>query len=141
VSTPETGAEMRSSTGHTDGNADAAVARLAETLLGFVEAIVDERIEARLREAAGQLMTASQAAEYASANVETVRRAIRRGDLPTAGSVGRSPRVSRLALDAWMAEKRATPAPQRPRASRVRGRKGSAEIDAAWRDLEVTRGH
>ena len=52
---------------------------------------------------AGPLMTPADAAEYARVAVETILRAIRCGELPAAGYVGRSPRMSRDAVDGWLA--------------------------------------
>jgi excisionase family DNA binding protein len=46
-----------------------------------------------------------EAATSAGVNVETIRRAIRTGLLPTTGAVGRSQRIAREALDAWIAQK------------------------------------
>lgn len=51
-----------------------------------------------------QLMTPAEAAARARVHVETVRRAIRAGELPIAGRVGRSPRISKTELDRWLAE-------------------------------------
>ncbi len=57
------------------------------------------------RHAAGEapLLTTTQAAKVAGVNVETLRRAVRRGALPVAGFVGRRPRLRREAVDAWVA--------------------------------------
>lgn len=46
-----------------------------------------------------------EAATSAGVNVETIRRAIRTGLLPSTGAVGRSQRIAREALDAWIAQK------------------------------------
>src|SRR4051812_30396139 len=66
-----------------------------------------ELVEARLaeRRTAGEevLLTSAAAAEIAGAHAETVRRAIRSGAIEVAGYVGRSPRVRRSAVDAWVA--------------------------------------
>jgi len=50
-----------------------------------------------------RLYTATEAAELVGVNIETVRRAIRSGQLGVAGRIGRSPRISRDAIDKWLA--------------------------------------
>lgn len=52
----------------------------------------------------GRLLTAADVAERAGVHVETVRRAIRAGDLQVAARIGRSPRVSALAVESWFAK-------------------------------------
>jgi len=81
------------------------------------------------------LMTAADAAAYARVNVETILRAVRAGELPVAGYVGRSPRISRDALDGWLATRSlaAPPVARQPR--RGRGRKASDAVEAAWQAL------
>ena len=49
-----------------------------------------------------RLYTATEAAELVGVNIETVRRAIRSGQLGVAGRIGRSPRISRDAIDRWL---------------------------------------
>jgi excisionase family DNA binding protein len=49
-----------------------------------------------------RLYTATEAAELVGVNIETVRRAIRSGQLGVAGRIGRSPRISRDAIDKWL---------------------------------------
>ena len=49
-----------------------------------------------------RLYTATEAAELVGVNIETVRRAIRSGQLGVAGRMGRSPRISRDAIDRWL---------------------------------------
>lgn len=49
-----------------------------------------------------RLYTATEAAELVGVNIETVRRAIRSGQLAVAGRIGRSPRISRDAIDNWL---------------------------------------
>jgi hypothetical protein len=76
-----------------------------------------ERIEPAPRELT-QLLTCAQAASRADTHVETVRRAARSGALEAAGWVGRSPRITPMALTAWLAcERRAKAQPdlRRPR--------------------------
>lgn len=51
-----------------------------------------------------RLLTAADVAERAGVNVETVRRAIRAGDLDVAARIGRSPRISALAVEDWFAK-------------------------------------
>jgi excisionase family DNA binding protein len=65
-------------------------------------------VEARVgvlerRLSAVRLMTAADAARHARVNVVTILRAVRAGELPVAGYVGRSSRISRDALDGWLA--------------------------------------
>jgi excisionase family DNA binding protein len=50
-----------------------------------------------------RLYTAAETAQQVGVNVETVRRAIRSGDLQVAALIGRSPRLSRDAIDRWLA--------------------------------------
>ena len=50
--------------------------------------------EAQQSEARARLYSAAEAAELVGVSVETVRRAIRSGELRVAGRVGRSPRLS-----------------------------------------------
>ena len=45
---------------------------------------------------------ATETADLVGVNIETVRRAIRLGQLAVAGRVGRSPRVTRDAIDTWL---------------------------------------
>jgi excisionase family DNA binding protein len=64
-------------------------------------------VEARLtrRRAAGEepLLTAAAAAEFAGVHAETMRRAIRLGEVEVVGYVGSRPRVRRTAVEAWVA--------------------------------------
>ena len=68
-----------------------------------------------------RLLTAADAAERVGVNVETVRRAIRAGDLTVAARIGRSPRITMVALETWLAdtsrnaEGATTPRYRRPR--------------------------
>jgi hypothetical protein len=76
-----------------------------------------ERIEPAPHEPT-QLLTCAQAAAHAGTHVETVRRAVRSGALEAAGWVGRSPRITPMALATWLTcERRAKiqPDPRRPR--------------------------
>ena len=107
-------------------------------LLGPVAAYLDA-LDARVgalerRLTAVPLMTAADAARYARVNVETILRAVRAGELPVAGYVGRSPRISRDALNSWLA----TSSPAAPVSSQPRRRCGpqaSEAVEAAWRAL------
>lgn len=79
-------------------------------------------------------MTAADAARHAQVNVETILRAVRAGELSVAGYVGRSPRISRDALNRWLA----TSSPAPPVSSQPRRRSGpraSESVEAAWRAL------
>jgi excisionase family DNA binding protein len=51
-----------------------------------------------------RLLTAGEAASEARVHVETIRRAIRAGELPVAGRVGRSHRIRAVELERWLAE-------------------------------------
>ena len=87
------------------------------------------------RSSAGPLMTAADAARYARVNVETVLRAVRAGELPVAGHVGRFPRISRDAFDRWLAARSSAAAPVSSQPRRGRGRKASEAVEAAWQRL------
>jgi excisionase family DNA binding protein len=78
------------------------------------------------------LMTSADAARYARVNVETILHAVRDSELPVAGYVGRSPRISRDALNSWLATRSpaARSVAREPR--RGRGRKASDAVEAAW---------
>ncbi len=90
-------------------------------------------LEARF--SANTLMTSADAAQYTGASVETILRAIRSGDLPAAGYVGRSPRISRDAVDGWLAKRSPPMATASPQRRRVCARKASETVEAAWREL------
>ena len=49
-----------------------------------------------------RLYTAMEAAKLVGVNIETVRRAVRSGQHGVAGRIGRSPRISRDAIDRWL---------------------------------------
>ncbi|MGH2872819.1 MAG: helix-turn-helix domain-containing protein [Solirubrobacteraceae bacterium] len=85
------------------------------------------------------LLTAAEAADHARVNVETVRRAIRAGNLAVAAQIGRSPRVTRRAVEEWLAgtaQTRAVPLPRAASSRRARsygaGLRGS--LTAAFRE-------
>jgi excisionase family DNA binding protein len=69
------------------------------------------------------LVTAAGAAAYPRVSVETILRAVRAGELPAADYIGRSTRISRDALNGWLATRSsaAAPAPPRPRRPVFRG--------------------
>ena len=85
---------------------------------------------------ASPLMTPAHASQYAQVAVQTILRAIRGGELSAVGYVGRSPRISRDALDGWLAT-RSPPRRRRFLAQPRRrcGRKVSEAVEAAWREL------
>jgi len=87
------------------------------------------------RSSAVPLMTAADAARHAQVNVETILRAARAGELPVAGYIGRSPRISRDALNSWLAARSSAAAPASPQRRRQRGRKASDAVEAAWQAL------
>jgi excisionase family DNA binding protein len=111
-------------------SADGAVGPLA-AYLHALEARV-AALEARL--SASALMTPAHAAQHAQVAVKTILRAVRGGELPVAGHVGRSPRISRDALDGWLAKTSPPPPGSRQRRRRC-GRKASEAVEAAWREL------
>jgi excisionase family DNA binding protein len=97
---------------------DDALHELASRLIPHLE----ERQSAASQE--DRLLTAAEAAERASVNVETVRRAIRAGDLRVAARIGRSARVSVVAIDDWLAKTVRTEDGTRPRRRRRSTRSG-----------------
>ena len=106
-----------------------------DLLLGPLVAYL-RALEARVgalerRLSAVPLMTAADAARYARVNVETILRAVRAGELPVAGYVGRSPRISRDALVGWL-ETRSPPVP--PVARQPRRHRGRKARDPRRRD-------
>ncbi len=50
-----------------------------------------------------KLYTTAEVAELVGVNIETVRRAIRSAELLVTARIGRSPRLSRDAIDTWLA--------------------------------------
>ena len=113
--------------------------QVLDVLLGPLAAYLDA-LEARVgalerRLSAVPLMTAAHAARYTRVNVETILRAVRASELPVAGYVGRSPRISRDALNRWLATRSAAAAPASPQPRRHRRRKGSDAVEAAWQAL------
>jgi excisionase family DNA binding protein len=92
--------------------ASALVSELARALPAALDDDGLERLAARLqpylKSRLGdpsddpRLMTAAEAADRAHVHVETVRRAIRSGRLPVAARIGRSVRLSPMAIEAWL---------------------------------------
>jgi excisionase family DNA binding protein len=108
-------------------------------LLGPLAAYLDA-LEARVaalerRSSTVPLMTAADAARYARVSVKTILRAVRAGELPVAGYIGRSPRISRDALNGWLATRSSGAPPVSPQARLHRGRKASDAVEAAWQAL------
>jgi excisionase family DNA binding protein len=85
------------------------------------------------------LMTAAEAARCAHVHVETVRRAIRAGDLAVAAWIGRSARIAPAAFDSWLATTSRRDRPHRAvrarRSTQVRHRSSEYSLLAA---LETT---
>jgi excisionase family DNA binding protein len=75
---------------------DSALHELAVRLRPFLTETESEHPDDRL-------YTAAETAQQVGVNVETVRRAILSGDLQVAALIGRSPRLSREAIDHWLA--------------------------------------
>ena len=101
-------------------------------LVAYLDALEARVVALERRLSAVPLVTAADAARYARVNVETILRAVRAGEIPVAGYIGRSPRISRDALHGWLATK-AQSAP--PIAPQPRRRKASDAVEAAWQAL------
>jgi excisionase family DNA binding protein len=102
------------------GDVDAISPEALEALAGHLRPYLPKPRE----EAQDALLTAHEAAQHARAHVETIRRAVRRGEL-SAAQVGRSLRIRSGDLEAWLAssERDGTePPPTRPSRSRPRRR-------------------
>ena len=108
---------------------------LLDPLAAYLDAVEARVAALERRLTAVPLMTAADAARYTRVNVKTILRAVRSGELPVAGHVGRSPRISRAALTSWLATKSAAAAPASPQPRRRRGRKGSDAVETAWEAL------
>jgi type IV secretion system protein VirD4 len=83
------------------------------------------------------LLTTREAAEYARVSVETIRRALRAGDMPVAAMIGRSRRLTRGAVDGWLAETRpvqAAPRTTQPRRRRRDPGATAGSLRAYWRE-------
>ena len=122
--TAATGAELNASN---PLSAFAGYLETLETRLAALEALSEPE----------PLMTLSDAAEYARTATKTLQRAIHTGELPTVGYVGRSPRLCREDVDAWLAQH--CPAPARrtstPRRRRQTRKPTHPAVDAAWSQL------
>jgi excisionase family DNA binding protein len=108
---------------------------LLSPLAAYLDALEARRLPLNRRLSAVPLMTAADAARYARVNVETILRAVRAGELPAAGYIGRSPRISRDALSSWLAARSTAAAPASSQPRRHRRRKGSDAVEAAWQAL------
>jgi excisionase family DNA binding protein len=75
---------------------DVALATLAARLVPYLPQRTDS-------ETGDRLLTTKEAAERARVHVETIRRAIRSGELAVAGRVGRSARLRAVEIDRWLA--------------------------------------
>lgn len=95
---------------------DDALRELASRLIPYLDG-------RHVAESGSRLLTTADAAERAGVNVETVRRAIRAGDLLVAARIGRSPRLTALAIDSWLAKTsrsaEGAPTHRRPRSRRA----------------------
>jgi hypothetical protein len=89
-----------------------SLSELARSLTGALDAEGLSELAARLspyledrprRSKTERLLSAADVAEQAGVNVETVRRAIRAGELDVAARIGRSPRMTALAVETWFA--------------------------------------
>ena len=122
---------LRAAPAHGLADGDGPLGQLA-AYLHALEARV-AALEAQL--SASALITPAHAAQHAQVNVETILRAVRGGELSVIGYVGRSPRISRHALDDWLAAATGPAAPISPQPRRRCGRKASEAVEAAWREL------
>jgi excisionase family DNA binding protein len=88
--------------------------------------LVAERLAERHALGEEPLLSAQEAARVARVHPETVRRAIRAGELPVAGFVGQRPRLRRADIDAWIAHDVPASAVARARPATRRVRPGSS---------------
>jgi excisionase family DNA binding protein len=104
---------------------------------GYLEALETRLAALEALSEPEPLMTLSAAAEYARTATKTLQRAIRAGELPTVGYVGRSPRLCREDIDDWLADHQPASrnATSRPRRRRTRTTTTSPTLDTAWREL------
>lgn len=111
----------------TEGDLDVLAERLAPRLAACLLRTGDQRGD--------ELLSAHEAAQRARAHVETIRRAVRRGEL-AAAQVGRSLRIRSADLEAWLAPSpRDLTRPQAPR--RPRRRAGRRPMAEALARLEI----
>jgi excisionase family DNA binding protein len=122
--------------------AGAVLRELAGVLPGLLDDSAIRELADRLRPhlsgapeatAADQLLTARDAAAYAKVNVETIRRALRAGEIPLAAKIGRSPRITREALDAWLAD--TMPVVSEPTGVQRRRRRRQQAADGSLREF------
>jgi excisionase family DNA binding protein len=118
---------------HVVGGQDLDV--LLDPLAAYLNALEARVGAVERRRSAVPLMTAADAARYTRVNVETILGVVRAGELPVAGYVGRSPRISRDALNRWLATRSPAAAPASLQPRRGRGRKASEAVEAAWQRL------
>lgn len=93
------------------GAARDPLAELARSLPAALDESALHELAARLQpflsgaatDGRAKLYTTAEAAEFVGVNKETVRRAIRSGELRVAARIGRSPRLTRDAIDRWLA--------------------------------------
>jgi excisionase family DNA binding protein len=104
-------------------------------LVAYLRALEERLGVLERRLSAGPLMTAADAGRYARVNVKTILRAVRAGELPVAGYIGRSPRISRDALNGWLATRSSATAPTPPQRRQPRGCKAIDAVEAAWQAL------
>jgi excisionase family DNA binding protein len=86
--------------------------QLARSLPAALDESALHELAARLRpfladaeasDAGAKLYTTAEVAKLVGVNIETVRRAIRSAELHVTARIGRSPRLSRDAIDTWLA--------------------------------------
>jgi excisionase family DNA binding protein len=107
---------------------DLGQALLRELIRALPAALDDEALEAlaarlgpHLHTRDGDepgLLNTTDAARRANVHVETIRRAIRAGELDVAARIGRSPRLTAEAIDDWLAESAQSLMPTRRHRSR-----------------------
>lgn len=80
-----------------------ALDELGPKTLDRLADLVAQRLQERRAAGEAPLLSAVEAARVARVHTETVRRAIRLGDLAVAGYVGQRPRLRREDVEAWVA--------------------------------------
>ena len=121
----------------TTPRADSEAGNPLGSLVGYLETLETRLAALEALSEPEPLMTLSDAAQYTQAATRTLQRAIRAGELPTVGYIGRSPRLCREDIDAWLAQHRpaAPGAPaRRPRRRQARTATNPA-VEAAWTQL------
>ena len=84
----------------------AALEGLGPRTIDRLADLVASRLEARRAAAEEPLLSSVDAGRLAGVHPETVRRAIRSGELEVAGYIGSRPRMRREAVEAWIASGR-----------------------------------